>query len=61
MTTDVHLRRHEPDHDLRATVRTLMGVFDCQRLDGVWHCSCGEPGQCSHVPRVLEALQDVVA
>jgi hypothetical protein len=57
---DIHIRRQNSDHDLTAMVRCWDGVFDLQRLDGIWHCSCGEPQMCSHVPRVLEALADRV-
>jgi hypothetical protein len=56
--TDTVVR--ENGEDIVASVRTIDGIFDTERRDGLWLCSCGQP-DCVHVPVVEAALVDAEA
>jgi hypothetical protein len=56
--TDTVVR--ENGEDILAVVRTQSGIFDTERRDGSWLCSCGQPA-CVHVPVVEAALVDAEA
>jgi hypothetical protein len=43
--------------DVSCVVRGLFGVYDCQRLDGQWVCSCGQ-SDCCHIARAELHLID---
>ena len=53
--TDVVIRRKRLG-DLNAVVRTWAGVFDCQRADDRWTCSCGAGSICTHAAAVELAM-----
>ncbi|MGA8725378.1 MAG: hypothetical protein WB565_10050 [Acidimicrobiales bacterium] len=60
MTSDTVITRRSDEGTVTAVVRSLLGVFDVQRFDNCWVCSCGRR-DCSHVAAVEEALADRAA
>jgi hypothetical protein len=57
--TDTVITRQTAD-SISAVCRTWAGVFDLQRFQNCWVCSCGRPS-CAHVAAVEEALVDLEA
>ena len=56
MTTDAVVR--QSGEDIIGTVRTVLGIFDTERRDGRWTCSCGRAEWCVHVAHVEAAMTD---
>ncbi len=46
--------------DLRVVVRAFTGIYDLERHDGRWLCSCGQAPTCSHVAAAEAGLEDVL-